>query len=128
MSAIFTNGQTLTVTTRGPGNLSLCSYQSNGGIVNHVGATNTANEGVTRFVISHSYTFERFAFYWDGEGEAVYNIGTALANGPVGRSWAEASGVSWGATTVGTVDATDPVSSAVVRNGAATCFVIPPVV
>ncbi|KAF9073337.1 hypothetical protein BDP27DRAFT_1360276 [Rhodocollybia butyracea] len=125
--SIFTNGQTLTVTTRGPGNLNLVSYQSNGGIPNVAGATPTTNAGVTRFVISHSYTFERFAFFWDGAGEAVYTIRTALANNPVGRSWAEASGVSWGATTVSTVNATSFVASAVARNNEATCFVIPPV-
>jgi hypothetical protein len=125
MSAIFTNGQCLVVTTRGVGNLNLLSYQSNAGAPNVVGATPTTNTGVTRFLISFSHTYERFAFFWDGAGEAVYAIGTALQKQPVGRGWDKASAVPWGATTVSTIDATGVLPTTVNRNNQTTCFVIP---
>lgn len=125
MSAIFANGQTIVIATRGTGSVHLLSYQSNGGIPNHVGTTTTTNDGVTRFIISHSYTFERFAFYWDGTGEAVYGIGAGLQRSPVGTSWDAASAVSWGQAAVTTANVTSFVSSAVVRDNKITCFIIP---
>ncbi|KAF9073342.1 hypothetical protein BDP27DRAFT_1318733 [Rhodocollybia butyracea] len=103
----------------------LVSERNDSAITNHVGATPTTKTGVTRFLVSHSYTFDRFAFFWDGAGDASYTIGTAEQSHPVGKSWAEANGVSWGATTIDTVDATSFVPGALVRNGSATCFVIP---
>ncbi|KAJ6606269.1 hypothetical protein DFH09DRAFT_1386968 [Mycena vulgaris] len=47
---------------------------SNGGLPNHTGTMATTNAGETRFLISHSYTFNGFAFYWDGAGEAVWTV------------------------------------------------------
>jgi len=123
--AIFVNGQTLVVTTRGTGSLHLLSYQSNAGAPSAVGGIPTANTGVTRFLVSFSHTYERFAFYWDGQGEAVYGIGTGLQRLPVGKSWNSASAVSWGAATVTTVDATSLVPAAAVRDNATTAFIIP---
>ena len=125
MAAIFTNGQTLVVSTTGPGRLHLLSYQSNAKIVNHVGFLPTANAGETRFVISHSYTFERFAFYWDGAGQAVLGIGASLIRQPVGNSWANASLASWGSSAITTANVTSQVASAVVRDNAITAFIIP---
>ena len=125
MSAIFTNGQTLVVSTIGPGKLHLLSYQSNAKIVNHVGYIPTSKTGETRFVISHSYTFERFAFFWEGSGEAVYSVGTSLVRSPVGKSWTSASLASWGSSSITTANVTSQVTSAVTRDNAITAFIIP---
>jgi hypothetical protein len=125
MAAIFTNGQCLVVTTRGVGNLHLLTYQGNADDPDVVGSTPTTNTGVTRFLVSHSYNYQKYAFFWDGAGEAVYGIGTGLQRQPVGRSWSQASAVSWGATTVTTIDVSITVKAAVDRTGATTCFVIP---
>jgi len=113
------------VTVSGPGKVHLLSFQSNGGIKNHVGFVETTSAGVTRFMLSHSYTFERFAFYFEGAGEAVYGIGTDLARNSVGKSWSEANLVSWGSPTITTADVSVNVQSAVTRNNAITCFIIP---
>jgi hypothetical protein len=122
---IFVDGNTLVITTRGVGNLRLFSYQSNAGASNCVGSTLTSNTGVTRFLVSFSHTYERFAFYWDGAGEAVYGIGTGLERKPVGRSWTSASAILWGASMVTTIDATSLLPSALVRDNATTVFIIP---
>ena len=125
MSGIFTNGQTLVVSAVGPGKLHLLSYQSNAKIVNHVGYIPTSKTGETRFVISHSYTFTKFAFFWEGSGEAVYGIGTSLVRSPVGKSWNSASLASWGSPTITTANVTSQVTSAVTRDNAITAFIIP---
>jgi hypothetical protein len=125
MSAIFVNGQCLVVTTRGPGKLSLLTYQSNSGGVNVNGSLSTNNPGVTRFLISFSHNYTRFAFMWGGSGEAVYSIGTGLQRQPVGKSWTQASYVPWGATTVTTADVTSILPSAVDRTDDTTIFIIP---
>lgn len=123
--SVFTNGNSLVVSTRGPGKIHLLSYQSNGKITNHVGSLATNNEGETRFLISHSYTFERFAFFFEGAGEAVYGMGSSLMRQPVGKSWNEASVASWGSASITTADVSAQVTSAVVRDNAITCFIIP---
>ena len=74
---------------------------------------------------SHSYTFERFAFYVEGATEAVVSLGSSLVRTPAGTSWARASTISWGSNSVGTGDVTSQVPSAVVRNGAITAFIVP---
>ncbi|KAJ7671016.1 hypothetical protein B0H17DRAFT_948497 [Mycena rosella] len=121
----FQNGVAPIVTTRGPGKIHLISYGSNAGLENHVGTITTTNAGQTRFLISHSYTFTGFAFYWDGEGEAAWTLGDMLVRQPVGRSWAEASVVQWDGQLLAFTDVTTQVSSAVLRNDAVTCFIIP---
>ncbi|KIJ90915.1 hypothetical protein K443DRAFT_686406 [Laccaria amethystina LaAM-08-1] len=123
--SVFVNGNTLVVSAIGPGKLHLLSYQSNAKIVNHVGFIPTTKTGETRFVISHSYTFERFAFFWEGSGEAVYGIGTSLVRQPVGKSWASASLASWGSPTITTANVTAQLTSAVTRDNAITAFIIP---
>jgi hypothetical protein len=125
MSSIFANGQCLIVTTRGPGKLSLLTYQSNNGGVNVNGSLSTNNAGVTRFIISFSHNYERYAFIWGGSGEAVYSIGTGLERKPVAKSWSQASMVAWGATTVTTADVTNIAAAAVDRTNVTTVFIIP---
>ncbi|KAF8881498.1 mucin-binding lectin 1 [Infundibulicybe gibba] len=122
--APFLNGEGVLVTARGPGKVHLLSYQSNGKITAHIGATTTNNTGITRFLISHSYTFERFAFYWEGEGEAVFGYGQSLVRTPLGKSWKEAAMISWGQNLT-TGDASANVAGAVNRDGAVTCFILP---
>ncbi|KAJ7491149.1 hypothetical protein FB451DRAFT_1222219 [Mycena latifolia] len=121
----FQNGVAPIVTTRGPGKIHLISYRSNSGLRNHVGSITTTNAGETRFLISHSYTFTGFAFYWDGEGEAVWTLGDMLMRRPVGRSWATASAIPWAGEPLASFDVTSEMSSAVLRNNAVTCFIIP---
>ncbi|KAJ7118873.1 hypothetical protein C8R44DRAFT_673125 [Mycena epipterygia] len=121
----FRNGVGPVVTTRGPGKIHLLTYQSNAGIPNHVGTITTTNTGVTRFIISHSYTFEGFAFYWDGAGEAVWTLGDTLMRQLVGKSWATATSVPWVGQPVTSADMNSQVSSAVVRDNLVSCFFIP---
>jgi len=123
--AVFVNGQTLVVSAIGPGKLHLLSYQSNSKIQNHVGYISTSKTGETRFVISHSYTFESFAFFWEGSSEAVYGIGTSLVRQPVGKSWDSASVASWGGATITTANVTSQVTSAATRDNQITAFIIP---
>ncbi|KAK7023627.1 hypothetical protein VNI00_016589 [Paramarasmius palmivorus] len=121
---VFTNGNTLTVYVRGPGKLHLLAFQSNGRIPNHVGANSTTSQGVTRFIVSHSYTFERFAFYFEGAGEAVYSVGPSLLRQPVGRSWTGATLVKWESPDITTADVSGQVSSAVVRDEKMAAFIV----
>lgn len=122
--AIFTNGNNLVVDTLGPGNLHLLSY-NNPFVPNVVGITPTNHTDESRFLISHSYYFENYAFFWDGKGEAVYGLGTGLERLPVGTSWTSASLVAWGSGDVTTGDVSSQISSATVVNNEITAFVIP---
>ena len=125
--SIFVDGRALTVTARGPGKLHVLWYDNNQGRPNIIGATESQNSGVTRFIISHNHYFEKHAFYWEGAGEAVSGVGSNLLRQPVGKSWAQASLVSWGATTVTSVNASAPASAAgnVQVNNAACAYIIP---
>ncbi|KIK00628.1 hypothetical protein K443DRAFT_7479 [Laccaria amethystina LaAM-08-1] len=123
--AVFVNGQTLVVSAVGPGKLHLLSYESNGGLPNHVGYLPTSKTGETRFLISHSYTFTKFAFFWEGSGEAVYGIGTSLVRQPVGTSWDSASLASWGSPTITTANVTSQLTSALTCDNQITAFIIP---
>ena len=123
--SLFVSGRCIVVTVRGPGKLYLLSWQSNAGAPSCVGATPTANSGITRYMLSFSHTYERFAFYWEGQGEAVYSIGTELLTHNVGRGWREASFIAWGASSIITQDVTGVVGTAVNRDNQTTCFIIP---
>jgi hypothetical protein len=123
--AIFIGDQTLLVMTEGPGKLTLLSYGSNAGIRNHVGAKTTTKSGETRWLIGFSHTFTRFAFYWDGAGQAYARIGNSFETTPVGKSWKAASQVNWGATSLITADVTSEVASAVNRDNATTFWPLP---
>ncbi|KAF8637198.1 hypothetical protein AX16_010857 [Volvariella volvacea WC 439] len=122
---IFTTGNELVVITRGPGNLRLLSWQNNAGGTNTVGAIPTSNAGITRYLISFSHHYERFAFYWDGAGEAVYQIGNRLERRPVGRNWNSASTVNWGAAEVTNTNVAGIAEGAVNRDRVTTAFIIP---
>ncbi|KAJ6546888.1 hypothetical protein B0H19DRAFT_1162884 [Mycena capillaripes] len=124
MSA-FIDGQGVLVTTRGQGKLHLISFASNASLPNHVGTITTTNQDETRFMISHSYTFTQFAFYWEGNGEVVYSIGNRLLRQAVGNSWSKAITIAYGGGAAATSDVSSQVSSAVKRDNEVTCFIIP---
>jgi hypothetical protein len=125
--SIFVDGRALVVTIRGTGKLHVLWYDNNQGRPNIIGATETHNAGVTRFIISHNHYFEKHAFYWDGAGEAVSSIGSSLLRQHIGKNWTQASLVTWGATAVTTVNASGPASAAgnVNVNNAACAYIIP---
>ncbi|KAI9450636.1 hypothetical protein F5148DRAFT_1227043 [Russula earlei] len=121
---IFVGGKSVNVTTRGPGRLYLFTHGSNVGAPSTVGGTATNNEGITRYLISFSHNFTKFAFYWDGQGEAVYSIDTRLVRKPVGKSWKEACYILWGADEVQIADVSKDVTVALPRDEETTCFII----
>ena len=125
MSTIFRNGNGVIVNARGAGKLHLLSYGSNSSLPNHVGYIETSATGITRFVISFAYTFTRFAFYWEGNGEAAYGAGESLARYPIATSWDKAVVVEWGSSSFTSGDVQAEVKKAVVRNGSVTAFIIP---
>ncbi|KAH6907691.1 mucin-binding lectin 1 [Coprinopsis sp. MPI-PUGE-AT-0042] len=122
---IFSSDKQVTVVTRGPGNLSLLTWGSNSGAPADVGAVPTTNAGLTRWLISFSHDFNYWAFKWDGQGEAVYQIGSGLERKPVGRDWTSATKIEWLATTVTTQDVSSVVSGATNRDGLTTAWIIP---
>jgi len=125
----FFYGNAVVVVARGPGKMHLISYASNANLPNHVGAISAPSwtqEGQeTRLVISHSYTFTQYAFYWEGAGEAAYFIGDQLARQAVGTSWKGAINIEWGASAGTTKDVSGQVPSAVQRDNQVTCFIVP---
>jgi len=124
MTVIFEDGRCLVVTTRGKGSLHLFTYDSTLTSDNVVGSTPTTNTGVTRFLVSFSHTYKRYAFFWDGAGEAVYGFGTSLQRKPVGTSWNHASEALRGASTITTTNVSLIVVKASKRNST-TCYIIP---
>ncbi|KDR69481.1 hypothetical protein GALMADRAFT_1352495 [Galerina marginata CBS 339.88] len=125
MSASFYRyGEGVIVATRGPGSVHLISYESNT-LPAHIGKITTSSPGVTRFLISHSYTFTKFAFYWDGNGEAVCGKGQELGRQAVGKSWETATCADWGTSEFVTKDVTAFTASALPRDNGVTCFIIP---
>ncbi|KAF8881502.1 mucin-binding lectin 1 [Infundibulicybe gibba] len=122
--APFANGEGIIVTARGPGKVHLLSYQSNAKLAAVIGATTTNNTGTTQFLISHSYTFDKFAFYWEGEGEAVFGYGQDLVRSSLGKSWSNAAMVVYGQNLT-TGDASADVAGAVNCDGAVNCFILP---
>lgn len=99
---VVSDGQSIVITTRGAGQVLLLFYFSNNGISSRYGTTTTNREGTSRFIISRSNTFERFAFFWEGEHQAFCTIGEDTNRVPVGTSWKAASCVTWGSTSVTT--------------------------
>lgn len=109
----------------GPGKLHVLSFESIGGCANHVGYTETNYSGTTRFLISHSYTFERYAFYWEGTGAAVYGMGNSPAvQIPLGTGWGTAAIIGWNTSNFVTGDVTARLQTAVLRDGMVTAFII----
>jgi hypothetical protein len=102
---IWSKGQGLFVTTCSAGTLNLFTYdRSIPTSATFRSDLSTGNAGTTRFVISFTHNYSKFAFMWEGAGEAVYSIGTGLERKPVGKSWSQASQVAWGASAVTTAD------------------------
>lgn len=124
-NAIFYNGQGILVSTFGPGTVHLLSYASNAKLPSVIGSTTTDRDGITRFMISHSYTFDKFAFYWEGSGEAFCGVGEGMARQPVGNSWKAATYTAWGDNTLTTQDVETSTTSAVNVGHLVTCFIIP---
>ncbi|KAF8487890.1 hypothetical protein JB92DRAFT_1463079 [Gautieria morchelliformis] len=128
MAQVFGNGDGILVTTHGPGNLHLYSYAVSGGTPGAYGSVSTSRRGVSYFIISHSYNYSKYAFYWDGEGKAECTIRASSdpKTYPVGKSWEESSWVKWGNTEISTLDVSPeyfPGSGDVKRF--VTCFLIP---
>lgn len=122
---IFSYGRGIIVSAKGPGKVHLMSYASNASITSHIGSITTDRPGVTRFIISHAYTFDKFAFYWEGSGEAVCGVGEDMSREPVGKSWKAATYVGWGEKSFSTKDVESSTTSAVNRDNLVTCFIIP---
>lgn len=129
MSCIFSNGQGVIVSARGPGSLHLLT--SNGvipGTENVVGATTTnpsTPDKITRFIISFSHNYTKYAFYWDGAGEAVYGKGQDLVRQPLLNGWNAATIIDWGSTSFSTQDVSTIAASATKRDNQTTCYIIP---
>ena len=126
MAFVFANGQGIMVTTHGQGNLHLYSYGKAGRDPGVFGYLTTSKSGTTKFVISHSYGYNKYAFFWDGPGEAEYCIGGNPKTHPVGRSWSAASWLKWGDKEVSVLDVSpDYFAGATDVGHLITCFVIP---
>jgi hypothetical protein len=126
MSNIFASNKQLTVVTRGPGSLSLLTWENNfdanAGVV---GAVRTTNASLTRWVVSFSHNYLNYALKWSGEGEAVYQVGNGLERKPVGRDWKTATTIHWPDRVVVTEDVSAKAGSVVVRDELTTIWIIP---
>jgi hypothetical protein len=122
----YVNGQGVVVDTTGPGKIHLLSYAANQATnLAHIGTITTTSEGGTRFIISHSYDYNKFAFYWDGTGEAVCGKGQHPSRQAVGNSWQEATCADFNTSAFVTRDVTANTAGAVNRDNLVTCFIIP---
>ena len=123
---LLTTGNEIIVIAQGPGSLSLLTWDPvSSSIHAHVGATPTYRQGYTHFLIGFSHYFQRFAFIWDGDGEAVYQIGEGLERRPVGRSWEQASAFHYRSSAVSTEDVSRHIAGAVRRDKETTVWAIP---
>ena len=131
MSAIFANGQGVIVSARGPGSLHLLTtnpvIDPNLAlpVVGAITTTPSMPDKITRFMISFSHNYTKFAFYWDGNGQAVYGEGQDLVRQPVGKGWDAATTVNWGSTSFSTEDVRTLQASATNRGNVTTIFIIP---
>ncbi|KAF6758034.1 mucin-binding lectin 1 [Ephemerocybe angulata] len=123
---LFTTGNEVTVITVGPGKLSLASWGSINSGQSTVGAVTTTNAFLTKWLVSFSHCYTRFAFIWEGEGQAVYQIGNkADERKPVGRSWDNASTHHWGTNTIAGENITSVIPTCVNRDNMTTLYMIP---
>ena len=123
---VFHYAQGVLVTTEGPGKLHLYSYGANVNLPGVYGFVETARPGVSNFVISHSYFFTKYAFYWEGNGKAEFRIGQQPAKKPVGRNWNEASWLKWEDTEIWPLEVGPAYfQGAVNRDNLITCFLLP---
>jgi len=128
MSTLFKGDTCVTVTTMGPGKLSLLSHNAISNIHSVVGAKITSNPGKTRWMIGFSHNYQGFAFIWEGHGEAVYRVGDSLLTHAVGTSWNRATAANWLETTVTTQDVSSIVrglGSQYNRDNQTTFWIIP---
>jgi len=91
----FQGLNTLLLMTIGSGTLSHISYQTLPGVDNVLQAKSITAMNETRWVLGFSYYFQKYAFIWEGEGEATYRVGDSVQTVPVGRSWNNATIVTW---------------------------------
>ena len=126
-TGLFRGQSTLLVHAWGQGKLHLLSYDPNvTQLTPHVGDKSTTNSvGPTDFVIGFSHYFRKYAFYWEGDGDAYLRIGTSPDLIPVGKSWATATSAPFGGDGVSTTDVSSLVGGAIVREEATTVFVLP---
>ena len=120
---IWAHGQPVIVTVTGPGKIHLLTYNTSMNHPTMVGTVEARPQGTTRFLVSHSYGFFKYAFYWDGSAEAIASYGP-VNRFTVGKGWNEAVCIDWGSSnfTYNNV-ATD--AAAASENATVTCFVIP---
>ena len=122
----FIGQDTLYVHAWGHGKLFLLSYDPNvAELQPHVGGKATPNKvGPTDYVLGFSHYFRKFAFHWEGPGEAYLRVGTHPELIPVGKSWEEATVAPFGGSSVSTENVKSIVATAVVRE-ATTTFIVP---
>lgn len=122
---IFSHGQGILVITRGPGKVHLLSYASDSDSAPHKGTTTTDLEGITRFLISHSYGYTKYAFFWEGAGQAFCTFGQDTNRVLVGTHWNAATCVEFGSPRFTTQNVSSYTVGAFNRDNIATCFIIP---
>lgn len=120
---IWAHGQAVIVTVTGPGKIHLLSYNPSMNHPTMVGTVQARPQGTTRFLVSHSYGFFKYAFYWEGGGDAVASYGPVNRT-RVGNSWNEAICIDWGSSNFTFNDVTSNAAVAS-ENATVTCFVIP---
>ncbi|KAF6757958.1 mucin-binding lectin 1 [Ephemerocybe angulata] len=117
---LFTTGNEVTVITVGPGKLSLASWGSINSGQSTVGAVTTTNAFLTKWLVSFSHCYTRFAFIWEGEGQAV-----RTRESQSGRSWDNASTHHWGTNTIAGENITSVIPTCVNRDNMTTLYMIP---
>ena len=125
---LFKNGNGIIVKARGPGRLYLFSASHKHGITDVVGFTETSvkhNNETTQFLISFSHCYNRFVFYWEGKGEAVFGSSDSLMRLPVGGSWHKGTEANQETGVISTVDIAKAASVATKRDHHTTVFIIP---
>lgn len=125
MSVIFRNGNGIIVNAKGPGKLHLLTYGGGSSLSNTVGSIGTTNSGITRFLISFSHNYTRYAFYWEGAKEAAYGTTETLARYPVAKNWDNAVVVHWGSPSFTSGNVHAEVNKALPRDNETTVFIIP---
>lgn len=110
MSGVLQGLNTLMLMTSGSGTLYHISYGSVLGYANTHRSKTINATGENRWVVGFSYTYNKYAFIWEGSGEATYRVGTGLSAFPVGRSWNNATTVNWDSPIVSNADATSLVT------------------
>jgi hypothetical protein len=93
---IFSPGSEFNIITRGPGTLQLLSYNTKSGLPANISALRVTAQGISNYILAAAPGYDRFAFIWTGEDEAVSQIGNSLLRQPIGRRWEAASTVERG--------------------------------